>query len=1001
MPGRGRSVLISPTLQLAATSIGPVQFDQPVRLWLFPVLVVLTIWIGRKSLAGLGSATRWIALAARVLVLALLTGALAEPHLRDESTDVSVTFIHDSSRSVPSHIQKQVDRYIEDAAEDQRRPGDRLGLITVAKDSRVIILPSAVANQIERSSVGNINATNLEDGVDLALATRPNDAATRIVIASDGNETEGSLLRATQKARAANVPIDVLPFRYSIDSEVIVERVQVPATARKGQTITVKPIIRATKTTSGTLTILLDGQPLDLSPDQPGAGIHIELQQGLNTPAIQLPAIRAGPHEFQAVFEPDNPADDAIVENNRALGITFVSGEGKVLLISDDPNLSRPLIEALNTTRVAVEERNGAQIPETLTELNGYDAIVLVNQPIYNFSEDQQQQLAQYVHDSGGGLVVIGGPDSFGAGGWIGSDLEDALPIQLDPPQKRQMPRGALVLVIHSVEISASVFFGQKICQAAVDALSRRDLVGIVEYDWRGGTDWVYPISEIGDGIGVRQAINNLQFGDMPSFVPSLQLTLKDLSRADAAQKHVIIISDGDPSPPSRTLLQGFIDNNITISTVAIASHGTIDLGKMRWMANFTKGRYYNIPRGQEATIPRIFIKEAQTIRRALIWEGNPFQPATTPLPAESMAGIDAVPPISGYVIAAQREGLALATLIGKEDDPICAQWQYGLGKVVTFTSDASSKWAPQWLAWDQFNQFWEQHIRWAMRPSGSANVDVITRSEGDWTRVEVRAYTLAGDPLEFADFRARVANPDGDAQPLNLRQIGAGLWEGRFRSDLPGSYIMSMLYAAPAQDGSSPIEGSVQAAVTRPFSDEFRSLEDNTALLRQVAEITGGRVLPTDPLEANLWDPAGLTFPVSTRSIWLAVATVAIGVFLFDVAVRRVRIDVFAISAATLKAFQTGTEKAGAKTGQLRAARDRARKRIDQQANAPVHKRKFEADKGAPTRSVEDIAHHAQPLKPSAHKPKPKPKPADQQEEGISRLLKAKRRAQDKNEEI
>ena len=136
----------------------------------------------------------------------------------------------------------------------------------------------------------------------------------------------------------------------------------------------------------------------------------------------------------------------------------------------------------------------------------------------------------------------------------------------MSPDEKTEgLNNGALALVVHSVEIPQGVFYGKQIANAAADALSRLDLIGIVEYQGFGGTDWVYPIAPVGDRSAVRRAINGLQFGDMPSFDPSLQLALAGLQAADAGQKHCIVISDGDPSL-SRSLLRQFRQAGITIS---------------------------------------------------------------------------------------------------------------------------------------------------------------------------------------------------------------------------------------------------------------------------------------------------------------------------------------------------------------------------------------------------------------------------------------------------
>ena len=101
---------------LAALVAGPVQFDSPGWLVLIPVLWVLVWLIGRRSLAGLGAATRAAAFAARMLVIAAVVGAMAEPHMRKRSQDVAVTVVLDVSRSIPPEEQRLVDAYIERAA---------------------------------------------------------------------------------------------------------------------------------------------------------------------------------------------------------------------------------------------------------------------------------------------------------------------------------------------------------------------------------------------------------------------------------------------------------------------------------------------------------------------------------------------------------------------------------------------------------------------------------------------------------------------------------------------------------------------------------------------------------------------------------------------------------------------------------------------------------------------------------------------------------------------
>ncbi len=990
---------------LGSLVLGPVQFDRPEWLFLLAVVLPLVVLIGRSSLAGLEGATRWIVLFVRIVVVLALVAVLGEPSFRREAEDVAVIAILDASRSVPVQLQQEVDTFLEMAMGD-RRPGDRLGVITVAKDAFVQNLPSQGVRDVERTYTGNVEASNLAEGGTLAMAISPKDAAIRLVLFSDGNETAGSLLQFASQAKAADKQIDVLPLRYRYDKEVKLDRMMVPATARQGQVINVKVAITATSPARGMIFLTMNGQPIDISPDHPSLGAQVELEAGQNVFNRQIFAGNAGPKQFEASFQPEirggQLIGDTLIENNRALGVTFVSGEGKTLIVREDPSESELLVRELRATGLGLEEITAEQLAGDLTSLAGYDSIILCNEPSYNFSNTQIENLKRYVHDLGGGLGMTGGPYSFGAGGWIDSGLAEALPLRLDPPNKRQMPRGALVLIMHSIEMPNGVGYGREVAKAAVNALSRLDLAGIIEYNPMASRSeaWVHPLEVLGDKKAIERSINRLAFGDMPSFDPSLRKALKGLKAANAGQRHVIILSDGDPSL-NKAIIKEFVAARITISTVAVSTHGGFGAGSMRYMADETGGTYYNVGTNY-ADVVKIIFKEAQLIRRSLIWEGNPIQPTVIPTGSAPMRDIGVVPPITGYVVAADREGLSVVTLrAGDENDPIAAHWQYGLGRVFCVTTDATSRWAGAWTDWPGYRKFWEQHARWAMRPTGSANIRILTENEGDRTLVTIEALDTEGERLATGAFEGRIAEPGGGSKPLELRQVGPGRWEGWFRSDEPGTYVLGVRFAAPSGDGGEIIRGVAQAAVTRPFADEFRALEDNSALLIQVADMTGGRVLdPSSPQTAELFRRDGLTMPVATRAIWLPLLLAAIVLFLGDVAVRRVRIEPAAIAAAVRRGLQRRDETQKTQVEALRTARIKAKQRYGED-DKRVAKRRFEVDEEQlAKRPVATVAlsGEAEKLDPaSKSKPKPaKTAPAD----AMSRLMAAKKRAREELEQ-
>ena len=1007
-------------MTLAALSLGPIQFDQPSWLLLVPVCGALALWIGRQTLSGMGTNARRAALVVRLIVILLIASSLAKPSWRRESKNVNVTVIKDESASVPKALGQAADAWLDEAGK-RFKPGDLMARITAGRNAIVQVLPSPPNDQTDSITLTGTDATNLSEAGRLGMATKPADRANRLLYISDFNETIGDIRSFADTAAAAGVPIDVIVLPYKYDNEVIVDRVVVPSTARMGQNVNMRVLITALKRTTGKLSVFINGEAVDLDPGSAELYQHVALDEGLNALMVPISLPRAGPQTFRAVFEPDDGAADAVKENNESLAVTFVQSEGRVMILAPDPAEVEPIERALTESRIACEVRTLEQLPESLVALQAYDAIVMVNTSADRIPVRLQEELKAYVHDLGGGLMMVGGPDSFGAGGWLGSPLADALPIKLDPPQKRQMPKGALVLCMHSCEMPNGNYWAKQTGLAAINNLSRLDLIGVVEYSYSRGDTWVHPLSEVGNKVAVTRAMNSLTFGDAQTFDGMIQMGLTALQNADAGARHMIILSDGDPQLSNQGLLAQCRAARISISTVMVYPHERTAMGpsgqSMKNIADQTGGKFYPIvDQGQFAELPSIFVKEAQIVKRSLIWEGAPFQPTVVNAVAEPMRGLGgAVPAIQGYVVAADRDGLSIVTLRGKENDPILAHWQHGLGKTVAFTSDAGQRWAKSWPAWANYKAFWEGHVRWMMRPGGSADMRVMTEDMGDKTRVVIEALDDKGERLNFVRFMSRVVGPENEGEPVELRQVGPGRYEGVFDSDKAGAYVANFRYIAPAETpGGKPREGNLQAAVTRPFADEYRTLQDNGALGRLVAERTNGRVLDlnTNPAAVDLWLREGLKMPVALRPIWLLVALLAVGLFLIDVAVRRVRIDPQMIAGWVRRGMREGKSRGSEQTGTLLEVRKRAQAgiaakattseqrealRMAAKADQATAKAKFEV-------SAEELAGAKENLAIPSFEDRPRSVAAQKQaqtavdegEGGLSRLRKAKERARE-----
>src|SRR5262249_19313646 len=367
--------------------------------------------------------------------------------------------------------------------------------------------------------------------------------------------------------------------------------------------------------------------------------------------------------------------------------------------------------------------------------------------------------------------------------------------------------------------------------------------------------------------------------------------------------------SDGDPTPPSPRVINQLAQSKVTVTAVLAAAHGN-DPGAMsimRNLANKTKGRFYVVTNPK--ALPRIYQKEARSISRPLIFEqGTPWLPKLNyPLTEPVMRLTDAIPPITGLVLTSPKENELVeipivSPLPAGQLNPVLAHWTYGLGRSVAFTSDAGRRWGKGWPGWASFAAFWSQVVRWSMRPTDRGNLTLNVRREEGRIKVVIDALDKDNQFLNFLQIQGNVVDPDLKHAPIELVQTAPGRYEATIENaDASGNYFVNLGYK-----GQDNVQGVISSGVSVPYSDEYRELRSNPTTLETLATLTDGQVvnwkylpdgrvdLPHTVAGADHFrrDP-GLVNPRSYAPLWPALLWLAACLFLVDVAVRRIAIDV------------------------------------------------------------------------------------------------------------
>jgi len=848
-----------------------IEFGQPYLLLLAIPLLVHVIWMARR-LQMLSLPRRIAAVTLRLLIVAALVCALAGMRVSFAAKDLTVFFVVDDSDSVPQP-QKEYAKVFVQKAHEEMGPDDKQWIVMFGGNASIEQTPEAQPEFEKPESLVDKSRTNVAGALQLALACASGASQKRVVLLTDGNENVGSAEEAARSAAAAGVTVDVLPLKYETRNDVIVEKAVVENRVSLDQPFDVRIIATTRQATRGRLSVHQDGQLM--------GQFDVELTPGQkNAFTIPTQVRDAGFHRFEVQLDAEG---DAIPENNRAFAFTYGEGEPRVLLVDGDEKKSLTLPDALKNENIKVEVVPPSGLPFDLRSLQMYDAVVFNNVAAADVTGDQMKMLEYAVHDLGIGFLMIGGENSFGSGGYNDSPIERILPVNMELKNERILPQGAMVIIMHTVEIPEGQYWAERIVHAALDVLSPRDQMGVLEFTLEDGEIWLFDLQEVGRKSHLRKKLAEARWGDMPSFDTTLQMAYDSLSRSKASVKHVVVISDGDPQTPNWKLVKKIQAAKITISAVCINPHNQRDADTMQQLAKTGGGNFY-YPQNYDK-LPQIFIREAATVRKSLIFE-DPFTPVAKEYSPVLVGLGKGYPRLQGYV-GTSRKNLADIPLLTDKDDPLFAHWRHGLGKTAAFTSDAKERWGKDWISWDQYSKFWSQTVRWILRSPFNRNFQVQMEVDGAQGKVIVDAVDDKGEFRNFLNVGGRIITPSLEPVETEFRQTAPGRYEATFPIKEAGAYMLGAQAAATDEAARQGTGELITGGTTLSYSPEFRNSSSNEALLYRLTDLTTARFLD-EKSRVFLHDRPRQSQPTP---LWPRILTILLGLFLLDVFVRRVLI--------------------------------------------------------------------------------------------------------------
>lgn len=824
--------------------------------------------------------------AVRVLWLTCLLLALAGLAIQLPSKAGTVVVVVDHSDSMPPGAEARHKLSIEQI-QKAMGPDDRLAVIAFGENAVLEHRPESGKFVDFVGQVGK-GASNLAEAIEKALALIPPDSPGRILILSDGRWTGRDPAGVSAWASARGVALDHRHEERPAANDVAVTRVDAPPRVGQGESFTIAAWVRVPSDQKITWKLYRDRR----GNSPPIAQVEEELKAGLHRRTFRDQAGRATTHVYEV--EVEGTGNDELRQNNTGKFLVGVDGLKPLLHVSTLEKSG--LATLLSAGKVSIHSVKPEQVPTDLEGLSKYSGILLENVPADALGLARLQAIAAWVRDLGTGLMMTGGRESFGTGGYIRSPIEPILPLSMElRPEHRKLAVSIAVALDRSGSMMAPVAGGKRKMDLAnvgtakvVELLSEHDEVGVFAVDTSAHV--VAELSRLRDKAALKDRILRIQSQGGGIFVyEALVACHRMLQKATNGTRHIILFADADDAEhPDKweQVVRQCRAESITVSVIGLGTEKSKDAQLLKDIATAGGGRCFFTDNAEE--LPRLFSQEAFAVARSTFVEAKP------PVRIEARPGLSRIlgqamkvdRHLGGYNLCTLRQPEANLGVEARDEykTPIVANWQVGLGRVVCYTGVADDpRYAGDMPQWKDVGEFFSSLARWTMGELSPLPDGMVLTQEVKNGVSSIRLHldpnrqreSFAGQP------RVNIVRQSPGREPVTTtaRMRWSGADELLLEVPIHGDETVLTAVEIP---GLKPVTLPPACLL---YSPEFRPAEGATGLvtLDRLARATGGK----ERLElATVWADLERRPRLIPAASWLILAAVVL--FLLEVLERR-----------------------------------------------------------------------------------------------------------------
>jgi uncharacterized membrane protein len=792
--------------------------------------------------------SRHFALVLKALSLTFILIALSEPRLATHETKTAVAVLVDTSQSVS---QSDLDRASSLAGQMSSAKGRNwMQILPFARTTRALTIGEQRGGaKLQLTSGDSGRATDIESAIRDAAASLPSGLVPRMALISDGLENKGSLVRAAWQAQQLGIPIDTFAMSGRPKPALSLESISLPAVAFTGEQFPIDVVVSTPRAVPAEIELGADGKTLGNTQVQLGAGSNpVRLHASLNT---------SGALDLSVAI--------------RAQGLGEVHFDQAV-------RLRRPRLLYVSTD----SEDQDSHLPATLTaaqfdiqrakdlsgqKLTNFEQVILSNIDLEALPAQQKEQIETYVKNGGGLLVLAGEHSVYQEDKKVEDALDRTLPAKLAPPRSPEGTSVVLIIDKSSSMEGKKIELARQAATGVVENLRPIDMIGVLIFD--NSFEWAVPMRRAEDKAALKRLIAGIQPDGGTQIAPALAESYKRILPTNATYKHIVLLTDGiSEEGDSLDLAREALIKHVTISTVGLGQD--VNRSYLTKISQNAGGKSYFLtePTGLEQILLRDVLEHTGSTAVEKVLSAEVVENA------DILKDVDIAkaPNLKGYVRFIPKPSAETVLNIDRKE-ALLTRWQYGLGRAAVWASDAKPRWATDWLAWPGFDKFWTNLSRDLLPHAQAGEATAEYDNASGNLIVDYRLGKGAVEPATLPKVFA--IGPAGFEKPVSVRKVAAGT----FRGEVPIGVQEGLFRVRPVEDSTVFPE----VGLYRPES-ELSNYGSNEALLKQVAEFTGGRFQP-DP--KAVFD-AGPRSVGSTMSLWPGFLAFAVILSLVELVMRK-----------------------------------------------------------------------------------------------------------------